>query len=90
MLCDYVMVWAKVDGVVLDDLTSDRFVWRWTADGMYSASFAYRAFFFGMTSLRGAKELRKARAPRSASFFFLASVARSVMDGGTEESWPAS
>ena len=59
VLCDYVVVWAKVDGVVFDDLTSDRFIWRWTTDGTYSASSAYRAFFIGMTSLRGAKELWK-------------------------------
>jgi hypothetical protein len=43
--------------VVLDDLTSDRFIWRWTVDVMYSASSAYRAFFISMTSLQGAKEL---------------------------------
>jgi hypothetical protein len=40
VLCDYVVVWEKVTGVVLDDLTSDRFIWRWTADGSYSASSA--------------------------------------------------
>jgi hypothetical protein len=27
VLCDYVVVWDKVRGVVLDDLASDRFVW---------------------------------------------------------------
>jgi hypothetical protein len=70
VLCDYVVVWAKVDGMVFDDLTSDRFIWRWTADGTYSASSAYRAFFIGMTSLRGAKELWKTRAPPKCKFFF--------------------
>ena len=56
--------------MVLDDLTSDRFIWRWTADGSYSASSAYRAFFIGMTSLIGAKELWKAWAPPKCKFFF--------------------
>jgi hypothetical protein len=28
VLCDYVVVWAKVQGVVLDDMVSDRFIWR--------------------------------------------------------------
>jgi len=70
VLCDYVVVWAKVDGVVFDDLTSDRFIWRWTTDGTYSASSAYRAFFIGMSFLRGAKELWKARAPSKCKFFF--------------------
>ena len=56
--------------MVLDDLTNDRFIWRWTVDEMCSASSAYRAFFIGMTSLRGAKELWKARAPPKCKFFF--------------------
>jgi hypothetical protein len=28
VFCDYVLVWHKVDGVLFDDLTSDRFIWR--------------------------------------------------------------
>ena len=70
VLCDYVVVWEKVAGVVLDDLTSDRFIWRWTADGTYFASSAYGAFFIGMTSLTGAKEIWKARALPKCKFFF--------------------
>lgn len=70
VLCDYVVVWAKVQGVVFDDLTSDRFIWKWTTDGSYTASSAYCAFFTGMSSLRGAKELWKARAPAKCKFFF--------------------
>jgi hypothetical protein len=69
VLCDYVNVWAKLQGVVFDDMVSDRFIWHWTVDGSYSASFAYRAFFTGMVSLRGAAELWKARAPAKCKFF---------------------
>jgi hypothetical protein len=61
---------GRRSSVVLDDLTSDRFIWRWTADGSYSASSAYRAFFFGMASLRGTMELWKARALGKCKFFF--------------------
>lgn len=50
-------------------MVSDRFIWHWTVDGSYSASFAYRAFFTGMVSLRGAAELWKARAPAKCKFF---------------------
>lgn len=52
---------------------SDRFIYRWSADGMYTASSSssYRAFFYGMTSLRGARELWQARAPPKCKFFFL-------------------
>jgi hypothetical protein len=56
--------------VTFDDLSSDRFIWRWTTDGTYSASSAYRAFFVGMATLRGAKELWKVRAPPKCKFFF--------------------
>jgi hypothetical protein len=70
VICDYVVVWEKVAGVVLDDLTSDWFIWHWTADGTYSASSAYRAFFIGMMSLQSAKELWKAWAPPKCKFFF--------------------
>ena len=90
VLCDYVVVWEKVVGVDLDDLTSNRFIWRWTVDGTYSASSAYRAFFIGMTSLRGAKELWKARAPAKCKFFLLVAAARSTLDCGEKEvSWIA-
>jgi hypothetical protein len=70
VLCDYVLVWHKVDGVLFDDLTSDRFIWKWAADGSYSASSAYWAFFVGMMTLRGASELWAARAPTKCKFFF--------------------
>jgi hypothetical protein len=70
VLCDYVLVWAKVQDVVFDDTVVDRFVWRWTADGSYSVSSVYRAFFNGMSSLRGATELWKTRAPAKCKFFF--------------------
>jgi hypothetical protein len=70
VLCDYVVVWGKVQGVVFDDAVSDRFIWRWTADGCYTASSAYRAFFTAMASMCGAAELWKARAPAKCKFFF--------------------
>ena len=56
-------------GDTLDPLQSDRFVWRWSADGTYSASSAYRAFFAGSTALLGARELWKARPPPRVKFF---------------------
>jgi hypothetical protein len=37
---------------------------------MYSASSAYKVFFMGMASLRGAKELWRTRAPPKCKFFF--------------------
>lgn len=50
----------------LQPLECDRFIWRWTLDGTYSASSAYRA----LSSLLGAKELWKASVPPKVKLFF--------------------
>lgn len=62
MLYEYVDLWEKLEGVQLQPLVCDRFIWRWTLDGTYSASSVYRSFFLVMSSLLGAKELWKASA----------------------------
>jgi hypothetical protein len=48
----------------------DRFVWKWTTDGAYSASSAYRSFFIGRSMLVGVKHLWHANAPPKVRFFF--------------------
>jgi len=57
VLYQYLLVWDLLRNVVLNPLQSDQFVWKWSPDGKYSASSAYRAFFHGSTNLPGAKEL---------------------------------
>lgn len=47
VMCDYLLLWEKLEHVQLQPAVSDRFVWRWTADGNYSASSAYWLFFIG-------------------------------------------
>lgn len=69
VLCQYIKVWEITRPIVLDPLRSDRFVWKWSADGHYSASSAYRAFFHGSSSLLGARELWRTRAPPKVKFF---------------------
>lgn len=69
VLCEYVDLWAKMESVQLRLLVQDRFVWRWTQDGVYSASSAYHSFL-GMTSMLGAKALWKASAPPKVQLFF--------------------
>lgn len=70
VLCDYVTLWEMLEGVSLTSAVPDKFVWRWTADGIYSASSAYRAFFVGMADMLGVKELWRARAPPKVKLFF--------------------
>lgn len=57
MLYEYVDLWEKLEGIQLLPLVPDRFIWRWTPDGVYSASSAYRSYFLDMSSLLGAREL---------------------------------
>jgi hypothetical protein len=47
VLCDYVLLWEKLERVQLQPAVPDRFVWKWTADGAYS----YRPFFIGKSML---------------------------------------
>ena len=70
VLCQYLLVWRLLANVTLDPIQSDRFVWKWSADGKYSASSTYRAFFAGATTLPGAVELWKTKAPGKVRFFF--------------------
>jgi len=69
LLCDYVLLWEKLEHVHLQLMVSDRFVWKWTGDGYYSASLAYRSFFIGRTLLVGAEHLWHAHAPPKVKFF---------------------
>lgn len=70
VLLQYLRVWRVLHGVTLNPLQADRFIWKWTPDGNYTASSAYRAFFVGSSSLLGAKELWKVKAPPKVKFFF--------------------
>lgn len=70
VLCQYLRVWSIIRDLVLHPLQEDRFVWRWTPDGKYSASSAYRAYFAGSASLLGAKELWQTKAPPRVKIFF--------------------
>ena len=61
----------------------DRFVWKWTADGSYTASSAYRSFFLGMTSMAGAKQVWRATVPPKVKLFYclLARSSWQIVDG---------
>jgi hypothetical protein len=72
VLCDYVLLWEKLEHVQLQPVMPDRFLWKWTADGAYSVSSAYRSFFIGRSMLVGAKHLWHADAPPKVRFFWVA------------------
>jgi len=70
VILGYLLVDELLRGIQLQPATDDRFVWRFGPDGVYSASSAYQAMFYGSTKLRGAKQLWKASAPPKVKFFF--------------------
>lgn len=65
---EYVQVRQLVDRVALQQ-SPDRFIWRWCPSGQYSASSAYKALCYGQTSIPGARELWKSRAPNKCKFY---------------------
>lgn len=66
----YVRLWEILETVELHPMVSDRFVWRWSPSGSYTASLAYRSFFVGTSSLQVAKELWSATVPPKTKFLF--------------------
>lgn len=66
----FVRLWSLLEHVNLDDLAEDRMEWRWSSDGQYSSSSAYRAFFSGRTTMRGMNKLWATSAPPKVKFFF--------------------
>jgi hypothetical protein len=80
VLCQFLGVWELLRNGESDPLLSDRFIWKWSPDGKYSASSAYRAFFSGSMELRGAKELWRVKAPPRVKFFFLVGLALPAVD----------
>jgi hypothetical protein len=70
VLLEYASLWATLENVQLRPLEANRFVWRWTTDGQYSVSSAYRAFFTSWTTLLGSRELWRANVSSKVKFFF--------------------
>jgi len=78
VLHEYLDLWEKLESVQLRALVGDRFVWRWTPDGVYSDSSSYRSFFLSISSLLGASEVWKASAPLKVKFFFWLALHRRI------------
>jgi hypothetical protein len=68
-LHQYIVLWERLQAINLDVTAADRFLRKWTSSNQYTTSLAYRAFFIGQSSILGAKELHKARAPPVSKIF---------------------
>uniref|UniRef100_A0A453HE53 Reverse transcriptase zinc-binding domain-containing protein n=1 Tax=Aegilops tauschii subsp. strangulata TaxID=200361 RepID=A0A453HE53_AEGTS len=73
---EYVDVWRKLHAITLTP-EPDRIIWRWTSNGVYSASSCYKALFHGSTSSPCWRLLWKNWAPMNNKIFlWLASLDR--------------
>lgn len=70
VIVEYLQVWELLREVVLQPGQRDRFVWKWSSSGTYSAASTYRAFLAGSTRLLGARELWRTKAPPKVKMFF--------------------
>jgi hypothetical protein len=62
-IVQYLHLRARVNGVQLQPGVNDKTVWKWTSSGTYTASSAYAALFHGQTTMVGAREVWRVRAP---------------------------
>jgi len=68
VLLDYLRAWDLTWDVHLVENRMDRFCWKWTADKIFSTSFAYPSFFVGQYPVEGLGLRHKARAPAKCKF----------------------
>jgi hypothetical protein len=66
----YLLLWQSVQNIHLTD-APDQLLWKWTADGTYSASSCYQASFLGSTTSHAWKLIWKTWAPPRVKFFHL-------------------
>jgi hypothetical protein len=69
VLVQYVEVYQQIQAIQLSPDTDFTLHWRWSTDGAYSSCSAYTAWMLGQSSVLGARELWKTRAPNNCRFF---------------------
>jgi hypothetical protein len=69
VILDYLLLWDLIEATQLTHGVQDKFLWKWTADNIFTTASAYRDFFIGLSSIAGAKTLWKTRAPGKCKFF---------------------
>jgi hypothetical protein len=69
VLVQYMQLYQRLQAIQLTPSEQDRLEWRWSSNGSYSSRSAYAALMLGQSSVLGAKELWKAKAPNNCHFF---------------------
>ncbi|KAM0931031.1 hypothetical protein ACQ4PT_000540 [Festuca glaucescens] len=69
----FLRLWNAVQAVPLSD-RDDKFMWKWTADGVFTIRSAYQVFFHGTTALPGAVNVWNSFAPYKFSELIMINV----------------
>jgi hypothetical protein len=69
MMMQFVLIYQWLQQVILNQEVEDKLIWRWDSSGMYNAASTYKAMFLGQTSILGAREVWKIKAPNKCRFF---------------------
>ena len=69
VLIDYLRLWDILSNFQLQPEMEDKHIWRFSANGQYSAKTAYEGFFLGATVFRPWEKIWKTWAPAKCSFF---------------------
>jgi hypothetical protein len=89
-LHEYVLIWELVHRIQLVEGTEDSIVWRWTADGEYTAQSAYRIQFQGTFSKLNLSPVWKARAEAKCRFFAWTLLHKKILTANNliKRHWP--
>ena len=86
----FAQLWEKISTVTLNNDIEDSIVWKFTKDGTYSASSAYKAQFEGLTSSDMVQSVWKMWAPPRCKFFAWLVLQNRIWtsDRLTRRGWP--
>lgn len=66
---EFILLWGLIQQVHLDESATDSITWKWTPNGAYSASSAYRIQFLGSIQDNRANFFWKAKTENKCRFF---------------------
>jgi hypothetical protein len=69
VLLEYLQLWDTLQDINLQSDIEDTHVWRFTANGQYSAKTTYEAMFVGVTEFSPWERIWKTWAPSKCRFF---------------------
>lgn len=86
----YVLLWALVQQIELEDKREDSIVWRWTEDGEYTSKSAYRIQFQGTFCKLRIIPIWKAKAEPKCRFFAWTLLHKKILTANNlmKHNWP--